>query len=340
MTVASTIGTGQDYATPALWEASIPTNPTEGYTGTCMVNEAYAATLIDVANGTGQHPLILDVDASVRHTYKKGTGARIESTSGGNSALDIRSAKFTVKNFSVSVESSGTGAGIRLYGSGYNMPGVAIENCFAYCSASSWPGQAALYITDVFQTDDINVSGSAFVCDSGSHAARVDWIGADVNLTNCSFLSINAGISGFANNAIGGTKYVIAKNCKFLAASGTLFSGTGAWTGSINNVISDGTEPSGLGILDRTYGVNQAASDHYTNTTGSTADLRIKSTLDKANYIGGNELAGGFDVEGDEWVTDYCDTGCDAESTAPTSTINVLFYETCYHPYYRRRVNS
>ena len=83
-----------------------------------------------------------------------------------------------------------------------------------------------------------------------------------------------------------------------------------------NNVPSEGTAPVSLGVLGGGFGVSQDPTDHLVDDTLTTWDLNINGSLELANYIGGNQLAGIPDVHGDARPSGFCDTGCDQQSVA------------------------
>ena len=113
MTVESTIGTGQDYGTPALWWASISADPTEAERGTCMVDETYTGILLLRLSNANAVQLTLAVDPSVRHNFKQNTGARQEKGAGdSNPVIYVDCPNVRIENFSAICTSSAPGSAI------------------------------------------------------------------------------------------------------------------------------------------------------------------------------------------------------------------------------------
>lgn len=324
MTVESTIGSsGKDYADPASWEASIPANPTEDYVGTCELDESYEGLLLFRGSNTNSVNIILQVAAGVRHDFQRGTGARqIKTTGDSNAAVHIDMENVTIRDFGMyATGGTGTRYPLNLNANTQTVTVTTLENCFidhegAAAVAINYGSADASYVVNIerccINTHDQN---AAQVCQLVEKNA-----GATINFQNCSFNIDGLTTGQVFNSSMGsGTDTLNINDCKILVnGSGAIFNtGAGGVYNGANNVISEGSAPSPLGVLAGGFGVNQSASDHYTSSDGSSPDLSIKSTLNKANYIGSDNVAGDSDVEGNTYVAGFCDTGANAQSTAP-----------------------
>ncbi len=309
MTVESTIGTGQDYETPSLWEAAVPDDATEAYKGTAMVDQQFAGQwTADMSNASNvDHEMTAAL--AVRHGFNY-SGVRITGSATG-SRITLNTTRFILSNWAVDTTGGGHAINIvavsssnLLFRNVYSQSRLSVGravNIGGWGTSQNVVFEACAFVS-VATGGPVNLLGPTYGSSSSGQ-----W-----SLHNCSGFTPKTHSLLWTNFGAADRPTIEVINCKFFAASatnGAYYDDGGSFTASSDYNVSDGTDAPGANSIG-----SEAASDHFASVTDGAEDLSIKSTLNKAAFIGTNQLAGQADVEGDFFAVGACDMGCDAES--------------------------
>lgn len=311
MTVASTIGTGQDYGTPALWEASISADASEPHVGTIMVDEAFTGLMNFNVSNTGGQQHTIQVDASVRHSGTPASGARIETTTTNPAIILNSNGPLTIDG--LELKQAGTRPALRI---DLCSGTVIVKNCLMRQTSA----EAVCQISDDTAGTVFSSEGNLYIKEASS-AHHVITLAPSLDLSSLSTFSFtndtvvdaggNAATAGIRINDSNATfnvnnveVYGCAAGC-FVAAAGS-FSGT-------KNRSSDTTAPGATNYR------SEAAATHLVSVTAGSFDLRRPTDYDSLQRAG-DQLAGTTDFDGHLRVAGTIPIGADYERLTAAST--------------------
>ena len=299
---------GADYTTLAAFEAAIPADATDQRIGTVtenyQCNTGYFAINVSNANAMAH---TITVAEGVRHNRTIGSGAR---TDGSNVTCDIRTPAFVVQYLECN-STSNASPPMRIVPAAV---GAVIDGCYVYKPSAA--NTECIHIDTTCTVKDTTMVQSA-----PSKGSCIKCWGDNtktLTLTNCSMLANNS-ITGTWDMVTNASQIILCDNNKALsdAVDGISRRSFDTATGISGdyNVGSDTTAP-GANSTD-----NEDPDDHFVSTTLGAHDASMNASLNKSNFIGGDQLAGEFDVDGDERISGYVDIGSDQQSVAATGGV-------------------